>query len=261
MCNNMCCTVFFINITHYLLIWMVDIPEFNTWLPSCGRNVHYGSLAGKTDRGWEAAGIQTPDIQPLSLHFIGLTAGERLSEHSLSLMARRDKQSYIPLSVLCVCEAEQSLIFLSAFSMSYVAPHHARQHMPIVSSSLLLLRQSCGRFTLMLLIRPGVPRDGFMLLLWRSCQSFLTVGALVLTLAPSLPSDSQRPHSQRRREPRVVPSGIRSKWEGGGPNAAPRDSTSEELLLHVFLHSYPVFYRAVVTCGTSSVSLEKFCTD
>lgn len=51
MCNNMCWTVFFINITHYLLIWMEDIPEFNAWLPSCGRNVHYESLAGKTDRG------------------------------------------------------------------------------------------------------------------------------------------------------------------------------------------------------------------
>lgn len=51
MCSNMCWTVFFINITHYLLIWMEDVPEFNAWLPSRGRNVHYESLAGKTDRG------------------------------------------------------------------------------------------------------------------------------------------------------------------------------------------------------------------
>lgn len=140
-----------------------------------------------------------------------------------------------------------------------------------VSSSLLrltsLLHECCKApkavlwpFTLMSLIRTSVPTDGSMLLLRRSWEGFLTVGALVLTLAPFLPSDSQRPF-QKGREPHVVPSGIQSRREGGGPNGALQDLTSEEFLLDVFLflfYPYPVLYRAVVTNEASFVSLQCF---
>ncbi len=108
----------------------------------------------------------------------------------------------------------------------YAAPHHTQQHTLTVSSSLLrltsLLHECCEApeavlwpFTLMLLIRSSVPRDGSMVLLWRSCEGFLTVGALVLTLAPSLPSDSQRPFSEKEGTPRFPlwdPVQMRRRW-------------------------------------------------
>lgn len=64
--------------------------------------------------------------------------------------------------------------------------------------------------------------------------AFLTVGALVLTLAPSLYPLTLGGHSESGREAQAVPSGIRSKWQGGGPNGALQDSTLEEFLLDVF---------------------------
>lgn len=102
-----------------------------------------------------------------------------------------------------------------ALSMSYILDrlhHTSSSHHVLTVSSLLRLRRSLHEcceapeavlwpFTLMSLIRTSVPRDGSMLLLWRSWEGFLTVGALVLTLAPSLPSDSLRPFPEKEGTP------------------------------------------------------------
>lgn len=74
---------------------------FSTWMPSCGRNVCYMPLAGKTDRGVKAVCIQT-DIQSLSLRFIGLSAGA-WKQHVIDGWSHMTNAPTFSISALCVC--------------------------------------------------------------------------------------------------------------------------------------------------------------
>lgn len=171
-------------------------------------------------------------------------------------------------------KAEQSLVSFNGQHSSYAVPHRAKRHALTVSSSLLwlisLLHERCGApeavlwpLTLMSLIRTSVPEDGSLLLLWRSWEGFLTVGTLVLTLAPFLPSDSLRPFPEKEGSPprRPLCDPVQMSREVDSMELR-RIRLQRSFFFNVFLlfYPYPVLYRAVVTHETSFVSSQYLCT-
>lgn len=101
----------------------------------------------------------------------------------------------------------------------------------------------------MSLIRTSVPRDGSMLLLLRSWEGFLTVRALVVTLAPSPLSDSQRLFPKGGGNP------IKSLWDpvqmtGAGSRIWTFYFSSPHILYFIEQWSHIKHHLACVGAGT-----------